>query len=312
MTSISSKTTIQERVDQKLKFSSIAQSNSKDEIYEFMKDLMEEEYRLIPKKERIGKGSVYLAKIIGVQCYRWLKERSLQSSDFWDFINGLIQRGDDEKDQNLYNLGLTLFAHYMSESSLNLRIGFNLLAKYATHPNWEIREMAGYAIRQCLKFNAIDTIASLWTYVSSNDENIRRIVSESLRPMADIPWLRDPERNGMVLELLTSLRADPSVYVRKSVGNNLKDLSKYMPKIILYRFESWSKQFKIEVTDDLASKSKSELGEISFYFVWMMKHALRWLRARNPEFHPQITELLGKNYVLYFDEKTNRLAKPSK
>lgn len=90
MTSISSKTTILERINQKLKSSLIAQNNSKDDIYEFMKNLMEEEYSLIPKEERIGKGSVYIAKIIGVQCYRWLIERSLQSSDFWDFIDGLI------------------------------------------------------------------------------------------------------------------------------------------------------------------------------------------------------------------------------
>ncbi|MHA1670644.1 MAG: hypothetical protein ACTSV5_08695 [Promethearchaeota archaeon] len=31
---------------------------------------------------------------------------------------------------------------------------------------------------------------------------------------------------------------------------------------------------------------------------------------KNPEYYPQIEKILGKHYILYFDEKRNRLAKP--
>lgn len=312
MPSISSKKSIRNRVALKLKPSIVKKSNSDEVIHSFLKELMEEEYQIIPEKERIGKGSVFIAKTIGLQCYKWLIRRISQDYAFWNFIDDMIQKGEDEKDRNLYNLGLILFAQCMCESEENTQTGFKLLEKYATHSNWEIREMAGYSIRQCIKIDVEGTINALWPYVDSNNEKLRRIVSESLRPLADIHWLRDPTRNDLVLELLTAMRADPSMYVRKSVGNNLKDLTKYMPKKILSLFETWSVHYNLKISDDLASKTKKELGEEQFYFVWMMKHALRWLRERNPEFHPQITELLGKNYVRYFDEKKNRLAKPPK
>jgi len=37
---------------------------------------------------------------------------------------------------------------------------------------------------------------------------------------------------------------------------------------------------------------------------------MRWLKERKPEYSPQLEQLLGRYYVLYFDEKKNRLARP--
>ena len=69
----------------------------------------------------------------------------------------------------------------------------------------------------------------MWT--ADPDEHVRRLVSEGTRPR--LPWARrlpafitDPEP---VIHLLQSLKADPSDYVRRSVGNNLNDISKDHP-----------------------------------------------------------------------------------
>jgi hypothetical protein len=83
-----------------------------------------------------------------------------------------------------------------------------------------------------------------------------------------------------------------------------------MPLKILNLVEQWVIDADIIVKEDLASKSKKELGPNNFYLIWTIKHALRWLRERNPEYHSKIEKILGKNYVLYFNEKKNRLAKP--
>ena len=66
----------------------------------------------------------------------------------------------------------------------------------------------------------------------------------------------------------------------------------------------------ITVNNDLASKTKLELGEENFYLIWTIKHSMRWLRERNPEYHKRIEKILGQNYLLYFNEKRNRMAKP--
>jgi len=97
--------------------------------------------------------------------------------------------------------------------------------------------------------------------------------------------------------------------VRKSVSNNLKDLTKYMPEKILKLLARWVHEAGITVTADLASKTKTELGADHFYLIYIIKKALRWLKDRNPEFYPEIEEIIGNNYLKYFDEKRNLLAR---
>jgi hypothetical protein len=82
-----------------------------------------------------------------------------------------------------------------------------------------------------------------------------------------------------------------------------------MPEKILSLATDWISEAEITVTDNLASKTKGELGATNYYLLWTLKHAFRWLQKRHPAFHPQLAALLGKNYVLYFDEKRNKLAR---
>ena len=71
---------------------------------------------------------------------------------------------------------------------------------------------------------------------------------------------------------------------------------------------NWIENSNIKVHDDLASEIG--LTKDQKRLLWTIKHALRWLQKKNPEFYPQIKKILGKHYILYFDEKKNRLAKP--
>ena len=308
MPSISTKRAIIKRLQDTCESKAFDECNSESEIMYFLKAYMKIEYDLIPEKERIGKGSVFIAKSIAEMCLKKLIEKEIT---VFDFTNKLVDKGDEEQDCNLYNLGLALFGHHMSNSLLNLCDGFKLLPKYANHANWEIREMASYSIRLSINAFRTETISFLQELVKHENPNLRRLVSESLRPLRDLIWLRDPEENGFLIDLLSKLRADPSEYVRKSVGNNLKDLSKYMPEEILRHLLKWIKEERIVVTEDLASKSKSQLGQRAFHVVWTLKHALRWVRKRNPEYRHLVEKIVGKNYVLYFNEKSNKLAIPS-
>ena len=43
-----------------------------------------------------------------------------------------------------------------------------------------------------------------------------------------------------VIQRLAALKADPSEYVRKSVGNALRDISKKFPDFIRKELEAWS------------------------------------------------------------------------
>lgn len=96
------------------------------------------------------------------------------------------------------------------------------------------------------------------------------------------------------------------------MGNSIKDLSKYIPEKMLDLMQQWIELQKweanIRIHDELAMKVG--LSKEEKQLIWTMKHVMRWIRTRNPEFHPRLEKILGKKYVLYFDEKKNRLAKP--
>lgn len=73
------------------------------------------------------------------------------------------------------------------------------------------------------------------------NEHVRRLASEGSRPR--LPWAmalpalkRDP---APLLPLLLRLRNDPSEYVRRSVANNLNDISKDHPELVLQLARTW-------------------------------------------------------------------------
>lgn len=71
---------------------------------------------------------------------------------------------------------------------------------------------------------------------------VRRLASEGSRPR--LPWAmgipflkKDP---GTILPILENLKHDPSEYVRRSVANNLNDIAKDHPGMVLEIAKNWS------------------------------------------------------------------------
>jgi 3-methyladenine DNA glycosylase AlkC len=278
-------------------------------IFLQLSQFLKEEYNVIPSKERIGKGRVFIAKCAGEGSFPVLKANNV---DLFDFSLNALAYSDTNEDIHLKNFALVILAKTTTISEkMHSKVLEKVRTDLATHTDWEIREMSGYSIREGLKAYPEKTLSilNIWIKDESNS-NLRRAVTESLRPLADIKWLRNPQKNDEVIKILDTVISDSSVYVRKSVGNNFKDLTKYMPQKILNHFQQIINGAQINIVPDLASKSKKELGKKHFYLIWTLKHSLRWLRARNPEFHGEIKKILGQNYLLYYDEKTNILAKP--
>lgn len=70
---------------------------------------------------------------------------------------------------------------------------------------------------------------------------VRRLASEGCRPM--LPWAmalpflkKDP---GPILPILDQLKDDPEEFVRRSVANNLNDISKNQPELVLDMADKW-------------------------------------------------------------------------
>jgi len=98
-----------------------------------------------------------------------------------------------------------------------------------------------FAIRNFLLLYPEETIARMEAWSRDKDPNVRRLASEGCRPRLPwaigVPWLKKhPER---LLPILENLRADPSDVVRRSVANNLNDIAKDHPDLVLDIAQRW-------------------------------------------------------------------------
>jgi 3-methyladenine DNA glycosylase AlkC len=116
-----------------------------------------------------------------------------------------------------------------------------------------------FAIRPFLQLYPTQTLAQMQLWAQSSDHHLRRLASEGCRPR--LPWgraLPEFQRDATpLLGILETLKADPSDYVRRSVANNLNDISKDQPELVLALAKQWQGQHS--ETD------------------WIIKHGLRTL-----------------------------------
>jgi 3-methyladenine DNA glycosylase AlkC len=116
------------------------------------------------------------------------------------------------------------------------------------------------AIRAFLLKYPEKTLSILSRWAEDPNPHVRRLASEGTRPrlpwtMQLKPFIQDPRP---VLALLEKLKSDPVLMVRRSVANNLNDLAKDHPDLVVKTLRRWSK-----IDDDGTQ--------------WLIQHAARTL-----------------------------------
>ena len=98
-----------------------------------------------------------------------------------------------------------------------------------------------FGIRPFLNNSLKETMKYMYQWAGDTDYRVRRFASEGCRPR--LPWgmgvpalKKDP---SLILPILEKLKDDPEEFVRKSVANNLNDISKDHPDIVLEMCERW-------------------------------------------------------------------------
>ncbi|MGE3974956.1 MAG: DNA alkylation repair protein [Bdellovibrionales bacterium] len=116
----------------------------------------------------------------------------------------------------------------------------SLKAMYELTP----RFTAEFSIRPFINKYGDEIYTHLQSWKSDSNEHIRRWLSEGTRPR--LPWgerLHSAVKNpSLGLEILEHLKFDPSLYVRKSVGNHLNDIAKDHPGLVVKTLLKWKKQ----------------------------------------------------------------------
>lgn len=126
---------------------------------------------------------------------------------------------------------------------------------------------AEFAIRDWIEREPQLTMNQMQAWSLSDNPHLRRLASEGCRPR--LPWgkalnqfKQDPTP---ILPILQNLIHDSSLYVRKSVANNLNDIGKDHPEVLLRFCQAW-----------LGSSKEAD---------WVIKHASRnFLKQRDARF----------------------------
>ncbi|UTW62395.1 DNA alkylation repair protein [bacterium SCSIO 12741] len=222
------------------------------------------------------------------------------SFDRKSFLNAVLNEQWEERElkDRINHLAITIHEHMqldfnqemevLEQVAANLPTGFEFMVlptvveKYGLDEvtrslkaiHWLTRFSTGeFAIRPFIKADPKGIMDTMLKWSKDENEHVRRLSSEGCRPR--LPWggnlkmfQNDP---APILPILENLKSDPSLYVRKSVANNLNDISKDNPEMVLDIAERWMKK---------ATKETQ----------WIVKHALRGL-LKQP--HPRALELFG-------------------
>ena len=123
--------------------------------------------------------------------------------------------------------------------------------------NWRVQEVLAKAFDEFCKKNGYENSLSIIDeWLESGNPNTRRAVTEGLRIWTSRPYFK--ENPNEAIRRIASLKEDMSDYVRKSVGNALRDISKKFPELIEAELNSW----------ELASKEINQVYKLASKFIY--------------------------------------------
>jgi HEAT repeat protein len=125
-------------------------------------------------------------------------------------------------------ISLFIFGRFAAKSKEALHI---LKRRVSQDNDWRVQEILAKAFdRYCSDVSYEKALPVIKGWLADFSGNVRRAVTEGLRIWTGRPYFHDhPE---VAVLLLSQLRNDKSEYVRKSVENALRDISKKRPDLV--------------------------------------------------------------------------------
>ena len=109
--------------------------------------------------------------------------------------------------------------------------------------NWRVQEVLAKAFDEFCKNTGYEkALPTIDEWLQAANPNTRRAVTEGLRIWTSKPYFK--ENPNEAIKRIANLKEDSSEYVRKSVGNALRDISKKFPELIKNELNNWNLESK--------------------------------------------------------------------
>lgn len=165
----------------------------------------------------------------------------------------IIKAGDSilaDKTQNHFNLAINFFAddsyqvrmmatYLLGQLSPDKPAALKFLeTKIADDKNWRVQEMLAKAFDYyCETIGYEKSLPTIKKWLAGKKTNIKRAVIEGLRIWTSRPYFKN--NPTIAIELISKHKTDDSEYLRKSVGNALRDIAKKHPGNVLDEISTW-------------------------------------------------------------------------
>ena len=153
--------------------------------------------------------------------------------------------------EQCFEFALTLFEHEAYQARMLATTILGRLAttnnnalrfrkeQVSTDENWRVQEMLAKAFDEVCNHRGYEMSLPLieeWLE-ENNNPNVIRAVTEGLRIWTSRPFFK--ENPSVAIALISKHKAHESAYLRKSVGNALKDISKKHCELIRSEVQQW-------------------------------------------------------------------------
>ena len=152
-----------------------------------------------------------------------------------EYVKRLAFLSYESKVYQVRMYGVFLFG-YLSNDSAILTFMRDEVSK---DDNWRVQEVLAKAFDEYCKNKGYEnSIPVVDEWLSSDNPNTRRAVTEGLRIWTSRPYFKDNPQEA--IKRIAPLKEDASEYVRKSVGNALRDISRKFPELISEELKTWN------------------------------------------------------------------------
>lgn len=120
----------------------------------------------------------------------------------------------------------------------NNRALTQLKTKVVKDDNWRVQEMLAKAIdHYCSSIGYEKALPEIRRWLNDPHPNLNRAVVEGLRIWTSRPYFK--EHPEVAIKMISQLKSEESEYLRKSVGNALRDISKKHRALVEEEVSTW-------------------------------------------------------------------------
>jgi len=184
-------------------------------------NIIDELYANIPGNKRASYGRVYTIKVLSEYLHAQFAE---MGAPVYEIASRAFKKADDYRTGGV---SLGILSHY---GLGDYRKVLPYFQSAAASSDYAMRELAQMFFRKIIRRHPDEIKDYLLRLAKSEDANIRRFVSETLRPVQENRWFyKNP---NYPLSILKNMFKESSSYPRTSVGNNLSDLARRLPDLV--------------------------------------------------------------------------------